>query len=94
MAANTKVRLHILVQGNVQGVGYRWFLRSLANRLGISGWVRNLYSGDVELEAQGEKTPLESFLKELRGGHEYAQVAAVKTRDLPVQSESAGFYIK
>jgi acylphosphatase len=54
--------LHVIVRGRVQGVGFRWFVRSEARRLGLAGWVRNLPDGTVELRAKG----MESFLVTLR----------------------------
>jgi acylphosphatase len=45
--------LHVVVGGRVQGVGFRWFVREEARRLGLSGWVTNLDSGHVELAAGG-----------------------------------------
>ena len=47
------VRKHIVVNGLVQGVGFRYFTVTQARRLGVRGWVRNCRDGSVELEAQG-----------------------------------------
>ena len=44
------VRVHIIVEGLVQGVGFRWFVQRKAESIGIKGWVRNLYDGKVEIE--------------------------------------------
>ena len=49
------VRVHILVQGLVQGVGFRWFVAREAGQLGLQGFVRNRAEGTVELEAEGER---------------------------------------
>ena len=75
--ANIK-RLHAIVTGNVQGVGFRFFVQKTALTLGLAGWVRNLSNGDVELEAEGDAAVLESFLGTLKIGHHWAQVSDVE----------------
>ena len=51
-------RIYAVVQGQVQGVGFRWFVQSLANSLQITGWIRNMENGMVEMELQGETAAL------------------------------------
>lgn len=63
-----QVRLHVLIDGRVQGVGFRFFVMEKANLLGIYGWVRNTYEGKVEVLAEGERTTLEDFLSYLKRG--------------------------
>ena len=48
-----KVRKHIIFYGRVQGVGFRYYSVYKSRKLGITGWVRNLYDGTVEMEVQG-----------------------------------------
>ncbi len=50
--------IHLRVEGKVQGVGFRWFVCEMAEELGVSGWVRNTPSGDVEVAASGEAAKL------------------------------------
>ncbi|HZI29804.1 MAG TPA: acylphosphatase [Gemmatimonadaceae bacterium] len=50
--------IHLRVVGRVQGVGFRWFVRQQAVRLGVSGWVKNTDSGDVEVAASGDEAKL------------------------------------
>jgi acylphosphatase len=66
-----RLRLH----GDVQGVGFRDYVRRLATRHGVKGFVRNLPDGSVEVVAQGE--PLRTFLDSVRRGPSYARVASV-----------------
>jgi acylphosphatase len=60
--------LHVRVTGVVQGVGFRWFVREKARRLGLSGWVRNLADGSVEVVASGEQGQVDLLLGELQKG--------------------------
>ncbi len=59
-------RMQILYSGNVQGVGFRYTARSVAAGFEVSGTVRNLPDGRVELVAEGEKTELEAFRQAIR----------------------------
>jgi acylphosphatase len=69
--------LHVRISGRVQGVGFRWFVREEARRLGVSGWVTNLRSGEVEVRAGGERSSLERLRRALHVGPPGAQVERV-----------------
>jgi acylphosphatase len=56
-------RVHVIVEGRVQGVFFRAFTRDEAVRLGLSGWVRNRSNGSVEAIIEGEKTAVEKMLQ-------------------------------
>ena len=71
-------RLHVRVTGRVQGVGFRWFVREEARRLGLSGWVTNLSGGEVEVVAGGEASSLERLRRALQVGPNGAQVERVE----------------
>ena len=60
--------LHFLVQGRVQGVGFRWFVHREASELRLSGWVRNTEEGDVEVVASGNLEDLAELRASLRQG--------------------------
>ena len=66
------------VHGRVQGVGFRWWTRSVAIGLGLGGNVRNLSNGSVEVHAAGRLDTLEEFEKQLAGGPQVAQVTSVE----------------
>ncbi len=67
-------RVNICVRGHVQGVGFRWFTERAARRLGVSGFVRNLPGGGVEVVAEGSKETLEALMASLRHGPTGADV--------------------
>lgn len=69
-----EILAHIIVSGMVQGVGYRYFVLRAARNLKLTGWVRNLYTGEVEIEVEGPRGPIESLLRELRTGNPHAAV--------------------
>jgi acylphosphatase len=73
--------MRVRVSGLVQGVGFRWFVREEARRLGLSGWVTNLPSGDVEVAAGGETSSLARLRAALDVGPTGAQVSAVTDLD-------------
>ena len=69
--------LHVVVSGRVQGVMFRDFTSRKARALGLTGWVKNLPTGTVEVLAQGEREALETFLKKLHRGPFFARVDSV-----------------
>jgi len=82
-----------LVQGRVQGVGYRYFVLRAARELGLSGWARNLPDGSVEVVAEGSEAALASLEESLREGPSFARVSAVeRTAAAPVAER--GFTIR
>jgi acylphosphatase len=77
MAEIEEVRLQALVEGRVQGVGYRNFVSDNATRLGLTGWVRNRWDGNVEVLAEGERQLLEKLLDKLKRGPQSSFVLKV-----------------
>jgi acylphosphatase len=60
--------LHFLIQGRVQGVGFRWYVHREASELDLRGWVRNTEDGDVEVVASGTAADLAELRASLRRG--------------------------
>lgn len=88
-------RVHIVVEGIVQGVGFRWFVYRLAESLGIAGWVRNLANGNVEIEAEAERSILEEFIKEVKVGPRSAHVRNLRIEwTQPSPQEFSHFQIR
>lgn len=73
--------LHVEIVGQVQGVGFRWFVREQAHALHLGGWIRNREDGAVEVAARGESGALEALRAAVQSGPVGAHVTAV--RDLP-----------
>ncbi len=78
-----KMCLHLIVDGVVQGVGFRFFTERTARRYGLSGWVRNLPDGRVEIEAEGEEGVLNAFLKDVNQGPSFSRVTHVGVEKIP-----------
>jgi len=81
-----------MVEGVVQGVGFRYFVRRQAMRLGLAGWVRNKDDGSVEAEAVGSAGHLEEFETELRRGPAYASVTKLRVIEVPDEVGSSGSF--
>ena len=60
--------LHFLIQGRVQGVGFRWYVQREAGKLDLRGWVRNTEEGEVEVVASGPPEDLAELRASLRRG--------------------------
>ena len=69
-----------VVEGRVQGVGFRWFVRQEARRLGVAGWVRNLRDGSVEAVLIGAPDAVQAMLDAIGRGPGGAHVDEVITR--------------
>ncbi len=84
------VRKHFYFSGRVQGVGFRYQAAYYARRLGLTGWVRNLSDGRVEMEVQGKETLISQLILELKGTS-YIRIEDVKCTDLPLQEKEQKF---
>lgn len=92
MAADL-VRVRVLVGGRVQGVAYRYFAERYASRLGVTGWVRNLPDGRVEVLAEGTEPRIETFLARLEGGPALARVDSFEVSREAATGEFSAFRI-
>jgi acylphosphatase len=72
-----RARVHLVVEGLVQGVSFRAYTVEEARRLGVQGWVRNLPDGRVEAEAEGERSAVEALVAWCGRGPPAARVEAV-----------------
>lgn len=89
----TSVRARFVVHGRVQGVGFRFATEAEATRLGLAGYVRNLPSGDVEVEAEGDEERLGRLAAYLAEGPRGARVDRVERSEVAPTGET-GFGIR
>ncbi len=87
-------RVAVAVSGDVQGVFFRSSAQDEAERLGVSGWVRNLPDGRVGAEFQGPAEAVEEMLRFCRQGPSSASVEDIDLRDLDVVAGEAGFRVR
>ena len=94
MADSGSGRVHVVVQGDVQGVGFRYFVADHARDAGLRGWVRNRTDGSVECVAEGPRADLETLLELLRRGPTSAEVEAVDVDWQEPEGGLDGFQIR
>lgn len=82
------------MHGRVQGVGFRFFVKDVAEGLGLRGFVRNLRDGTVEMAAEGPEPDLRELLREMRKGPPMAYVLHVEERWREPRGERDGFRIE
>jgi len=88
-----KQRVHIIVSGRVQGVFFRDFTRQQANNLGITGWVKNLPDGKVQIVAEGDKDKLLQLIEAVKVGPSSAKVKDCQIKWLEFSGEFRDFEI-
>jgi acylphosphatase len=93
MTDKDQARLHAIVEGRVQGVGFRMFVVDIAEMLGVTGWVRNLWDDTVEVTAEGDRAALERLLAALRRGPRAAFVSKVTEEWGPPTGEFKRFWV-
>ena len=84
----------IVVEGRVQGVGYRDFAQRQAERLGLAGFVMNLSDGRVRARAEGPREVIQEFVRALEKGPLLSRVSAVNVRWVPATGRFGGFDVR
>lgn len=84
----------IIVQGRVQGVGFRDYAQRRGSQLGLVGYVMNLKDGRVRARAEGARTVIEEFVRDLEKGPPLSSVERVDVRWLPPTGRYAGFAVR
>ncbi|MBR6359386.1 MAG: acylphosphatase [Lachnospiraceae bacterium] len=91
--ADGKVRYHYRFTGRVQGVGFRWRARTLAEALGLTGWVENMWDGSVEMELQGYEVNLDRVIEAIQTGH-YISIDRIERKKIPTEEQEYGFHVR
>ena|SRR5437870_13124726 len=86
--------LQVFYEGNVQGVGFRWSVRHAATGFDVTGWVRNLPDGRVELQVTGEEDEVRGFLDRIAQGELHALIHKQIENKLEKQVTARGFEIR
>lgn len=84
----------IFYTGRVQGVGFRFSIKQLAKGFEVTGWVKNLADGRVELQAMGETEELEEFLQEIKDSHLGGFIRETEEHTISLLENVSGFLIK
>jgi acylphosphatase len=84
-------RIHLIISGRVQGVGFRYFCQELAEHLRLTGYARNKVDGSVEVEAQGEEAAIERFAESVARGPQNALVKNVERDERNIIAQESSF---
>lgn len=93
MSTQTK-RVRVRIEGLVQGVFFRAFTQEEAQKIGLSGWVRNLPDGSVEAAVEGESSKVDQMIEWCHKGSPSSQVTQVTVKEEEPQGESGDFIIR
>jgi acylphosphatase len=88
------ISLQVFYEGNVQGVGFRWTVRDTAKGFDLTGWVRNLPDGRVELQVTGEEDEVRAFLDTIARGELHALIHKQTESRLEKPVTARGFEIR
>lgn len=91
-SSKTKCRWHLYLSGSVQHVGLRYTALYLCRGLGLTGWVKNLPDGRVELEIQGDVSSLRRFYVELKS-QPHIRISHADIAEVPLVSGERGFSV-
>jgi acylphosphatase len=94
MSKVENTRLHAVVHGRVQGVGFRAFVVESGIQVGATGWARNRWNGTVEVVAEGDRGTLERLLADLHRGPRMSNVTRVEVEWQPATGEFRSFSVR
>lgn len=88
------IRYSIIVDGRVQGVGFRYFTQIVASKLNLTGWCENLIDGKVRIEVQGLEKDVHSFIAKIKQGNTFCHVENIELVNIPIISDEKKYSIK
>lgn len=89
-----QARLEATIRGRVQGVGFRYHVSNRARQIGVTGYVRNLWDGSVEVVAEGDKARLDRLLAYLQVGPRSASVREVVANWYAASGKLSSFEVR
>lgn len=87
------IREYRRVSGFVQGVGFRYRTKYAAESVGVTGWVSNMWNGEVEMEVQGTPEQLDEMFRQILRAR-YIRVENMTRREIPLEMNERGFHIR
>ena len=88
------IRLHVNFSGTVQGVGFRFTVRRIAEQYEVTGFVKNLPNGDVEVVTEGDREVVESFISTICNSSLSDYIRNMEKESSPAMGEYSGFNIE
>lgn len=87
-------RYYIVVDGRVQGIGFRYYCQMNASSLNLTGWIHNMSNGMVEMEVQGNENLLLKFISIINRGNYFIRVTSLSKEEIAVIPAESKFRIK
>lgn len=88
------IRAHVFISGWVQAVGFRYWTRNVASKLGLTGWVRNIEDGRVEAVFEGPKEEIEKMIEKCKEGPVWTGENKIEVEWREANKEFSGFEIR
>jgi acylphosphatase len=89
----SEVRAHVILRGFVQGVGFRYYVYKIGIRLQVRGYVKNLITGEVEAELEGDRSLVEEMISQIRIGPRMSRVTDIAVEWQEPKHDSSTFEI-
>jgi acylphosphatase len=93
MRTKNIIRRHYIFEGDVQGVGFRWYASQAASAAGVTGWVRNEYDGSVTMELQGTADQIDAAV-EMLGKDSWIRIDRTTMRDMEPNETERRFTVR